>query len=104
MSRAGESQTGPNAGIQTEEAKEEVLEMRLQFRRPRVRWGEDVVDNEHMNKKKSKSRQSLKDLLIRVECCIFHKKRRFDESDSESGSDEAHSCDSSCHDAESPSA
>uniref|UniRef100_A0A060T9Y6 Type 1 phosphatases regulator n=1 Tax=Blastobotrys adeninivorans TaxID=409370 RepID=A0A060T9Y6_BLAAD len=46
----------------------------------RVRWTEDVVDNEHMNKKKSKI------------CCIFHPQREFGESSEEelsesSGSD-----------------
>lgn len=48
--------------------------------RPSVRWTDDVIDNEHMNKKKSKV------------CCIFHKNRPFgesssDESSSSSGSD-----------------
>ena len=38
----------------------------------RVHFSEDVVDNEHMGKKKSKK------------CCVFHKRRRFDESDTES--------------------
>lgn len=32
-----------------------------------VRWTEDVVDNEHMNKKKSKV------------CCIFHPQQNYDE-------------------------
>lgn len=35
--------------------------------RPRVRWEEGVVDNEHMNKKKSKI------------CCIFHPQQNFDD-------------------------
>ncbi|KAJ1916929.1 Type 1 phosphatases regulator ypi1 [Tieghemiomyces parasiticus] len=48
--------------------------------RPRVRWDVDVVDNEDLNRKKSKV------------CCIFRKARRFDESDS----DETDSDDSSC--------
>ncbi|KAJ1964588.1 Type 1 phosphatases regulator ypi1 [Dipsacomyces acuminosporus] len=43
--------------------------------RAQVRWTEDTVDNEHMNKKKSKV------------CCIFRKQRMFGESDSESDSD-----------------
>lgn len=38
----------------------------------RVKWTEDVVDNEHMNKKKSKI------------CCIFHPQKNFDESSGES--------------------
>lgn len=53
----------------------------LRNRNPhRVRWTEDVVDNENMNKKKSKI------------CCIFHPQREFGESlgsssDSDSDSD-----------------
>ncbi|KAI5119650.1 hypothetical protein M0805_009011 [Coniferiporia weirii] len=39
---------------------------------PRVAWTDDVVDNEGLDKKKSKI------------CCIYHKPRRFDESSSES--------------------
>ena len=51
-----------------------VLRLRLDPR-PHVKWDEDVVDNEHMNKKSSKR------------CCIFHKKRAFGESSSESESE-----------------
>ncbi|KAK9347388.1 phosphatase inhibitor-domain-containing protein [Lipomyces starkeyi] len=40
----------------------------------RVRWGDDVIDNEGMGKKKSKI------------CCIFHKQRAFDESSSDESS------------------
>ncbi|XP_038210560.1 succinate--hydroxymethylglutarate CoA-transferase-like [Zerene cesonia] len=47
--------------------------------RKKVVWTEDTVDNEHMNKKKSKC------------CCIYEKPRRFDESDSESD-DECEHC------------
>ncbi|KAH8924885.1 hypothetical protein BT69DRAFT_1217158 [Atractiella rhizophila] len=44
----------------------------------RITWGEEVVDNEGMGKKKSKI------------CCIYHKPRAFDESSSgESSSDES---------------
>lgn len=42
--------------------------------RPRVVWGEDVVDNEGLGKKKSKI------------CCIYHRPRRFDESSDEDSS------------------
>lgn len=50
--------------------------LRLQLtRRRRVRWTSDTHDNEHENKRSSKS------------CCIFHKKRKWDESSSESGED-----------------
>ncbi|CAG9567582.1 unnamed protein product [Danaus chrysippus] len=45
----------------------------------KVVWTEDTVDNEHMNKKKSKC------------CCIYEKPRRWDESDSESD-DECEHC------------
>ena len=45
--------------------------LELQPRR-HVTWEEDVVDNEHMNKKSSKR------------CCIFHKAKEFGESSSES--------------------
>ena len=44
----------------------------------RVAWTEDMVDNEGMGKKKSKSEYYL------TVCCIFHKQRAFDESSSES--------------------
>ncbi len=48
------------------------LTLRLQvMQRPSVSWGEDVVDNEGMGKKSSKR------------CCIWHKKKKFAESDSE---------------------
>ncbi|KAK9386426.1 phosphatase inhibitor-domain-containing protein [Lipomyces mesembrius] len=40
----------------------------------RVRWGDDVIDNEGMGKKTSKI------------CCIFHKQRAFDESSSDESS------------------
>ncbi|KAI0035391.1 phosphatase inhibitor-domain-containing protein [Vararia minispora EC-137] len=44
--------------------------------RPRVKWDEGVIDNEGMEKKKSKI------------CCIYHKPKQFDESSDESSSDE----------------
>jgi hypothetical protein len=67
-----------------------------------VEWDESVVDNEHLNRKKSKSTSYgiyyvlfFAPLLSssrfppsfrcpRVECCIFHKKLDFGESDDES--------------------
>ncbi|KAI8378015.1 phosphatase inhibitor-domain-containing protein [Radiomyces spectabilis] len=57
----------------------------MSARRPRaIRWDEDVVDNEHMNKKKSKI------------CCIYHKPHVVGESsDSESSSDSDSSSSSS---------
>ncbi|SCU78247.1 LAME_0A03862g1_1 [Lachancea meyersii CBS 8951] len=47
--------------------------------RSKVHWKEDVVDNEHMDKKKSKI------------CCIFHPQQHFENP-------EGHECDHSCHD------
>lgn len=44
-----------------------------------VRFSDDVVDNEHMNKKKSKI------------CCIFRKQRQFGESSSEESSSDSDS-------------
>jgi hypothetical protein len=59
--------------------------MVLKLRKPKkkVEWDATTVDNENMGKKKSKC------------CCIYHKPRKFGESDSESDGDsdnEAHHC------------
>lgn len=51
--------------------------------RPRVRWETDVVDNEHMNKKKTKI------------CCIFHPQQEFSDEEPECHSDHDHSSSSS---------
>jgi len=54
----------------------------------RIRWGEDVIDNEGMGKKNSKV------------CCIYHKSRALDESSSESESESSDTGDSDidvCH-------
>ncbi|EEB09775.1 protein phosphatase inhibitor [Schizosaccharomyces japonicus yFS275] len=64
-----------------------VLHLRGETSGRRVHWSQNTVDNEHLNKKKSKI------------CCIYHKLREFDESsseesDSDSGSDSDSSC---CH-------
>ena len=47
-----------------------------------VSWATDTVDNEHMNKKKSKC------------CCIYVKPKKFGESDTESseGDDDCEHC------------
>lgn len=52
-------------------------------KRSKVRWTEDVVDNENLNKKKSKI------------CCIFHPQREFGELSSDSSSDSSSSDSSS---------
>jgi len=69
MSRTASSSTqaqqATRSGTQT-------LRLHLRRRQKAVSWGDDVVDNEHLNKKSSKK------------CCIFHKPRAFDESSSDS--------------------
>ncbi|KAJ2746322.1 Type 1 phosphatases regulator ypi1 [Coemansia sp. BCRC 34301] len=65
----GESQASASAGV---------LRLRGDTSRPAsasVQWASDTVDNEHLNRKKSKV------------CCIFRRQRQFGESDSGSGSD-----------------
>ncbi|KAA8907879.1 hypothetical protein TRICI_004886 [Trichomonascus ciferrii] len=59
--------------------------------RRQVRWTEDVVDNEHMNKKKSKI------------CCIYRRPKDFGESSSESSdSDSDSDCGHDHHDDDGP--
>eukprot|EP00434_Breviolum_minutum_P029231 symbB.v1.2.025853.t1/scaffold2539.1/size76650/1 len=59
--------------VETEQAGPATLHLVLQPRpQHNVTWAADTVDNEHMNKKKSKK------------CCIFSKPRAFGESSSES--------------------
>ncbi|XP_077986634.1 E3 ubiquitin-protein ligase PPP1R11-like [Glandiceps talaboti] len=52
----------------------------LKLKKPKsdkkVKWDEDTVDNEHMNKKKSKC------------CCIYEKPKAFGESSSEDSEDD----------------
>ncbi len=64
--------------VEEEETPATILRLRAPIPNRRVRWETDVIDNEHMNKKKTKI------------CCIFHKQRNFDESSSE----EESSCES----------
>ncbi|XP_076683472.1 E3 ubiquitin-protein ligase PPP1R11-like isoform X1 [Andrena cerasifolii] len=58
--------------------------VRLRLRKPKcnkkVQWTQGTVDNEHMNKKKSKC------------CCIYEKPRSFGESSSEESEDECEHC------------
>lgn len=56
--------------------------------RKHVNWLSNVIDNEGMGKRSSKS---IINLIILLECCIYHKPRAFDESSSSSSS----SCSSS---------
>ncbi|DBA71975.1 hypothetical protein WJX79_008774 [Trebouxia sp. C0005] len=64
------------------QAVTEVLTLRLAPRRKAkaVRWSEEVVDNESMNKKKSKK------------CCIFHKQKSFGDWSDTDSDDECNGC------------
>jgi protein phosphatase 1 regulatory subunit 11 len=65
----------------------------------RIRWSEDVVDNEGMGKKSSKGTSKLYSsplkqlisLTAPLVCCIYHKARPVGESSSESDSDSSSS-------------
>jgi len=56
-----------------------VLTLRKPKSTKKVVWSEETVDNEHLNRKKSKC------------CCIYRKPHKFDESSSES-EDECDNC------------
>ncbi|XP_015591753.1 E3 ubiquitin-protein ligase PPP1R11 [Cephus cinctus] len=63
---------------------QDVPTVRLRLRKPKsskkVQWTQGTVDNEHMNKKKSKC------------CCIYEKPKSFGESSSEDSDDECEHC------------
>lgn len=70
-----QTQTVPNARLVLRgdsSGEQSNNEQTVRPSRPRVQWTEDVVDNEHLNRKKTKI------------CCIFTKQREFGESSSES--------------------
>eukprot|EP00887_Chlorella_sp_A99_P007687 scaffold20.g7687.t1 len=72
---ASTSQAQQPAGAQPAVTEHLVLRLapRKKQKKKGVKWAEGVVDNEHMNKRKSKK------------CCIFHKQRTFgDWSDDDS--------------------
>jgi protein phosphatase 1 regulatory subunit 11 len=52
----------------------------------RVTWDEEVVDNENMGKKSSKSMFSQTIFTNGIVCCIFHPQREFGESSSDESS------------------
>ena len=79
MAQPGSSQMRPQGTSSvtqttTETSASPILHLRPSKRKlkkkPLVRWTEDTVDNEHMNKKKTKI------------CCIFHPQRQFDDGSS----------------------
>ena len=68
-----------------------------------MRWSEDVVDNEFMNKKKSKSELPSCCFSLawttyqpnfdpRVECCIFHKQKSFGDWSDDDSDDKCTDC------------
>ena len=74
-----------------------------------VRWSEEVVDNELMNKKKSKSESAgvafpqpvlllaarwllTVSLVLIAECCIFHKQKSFGDWSDDDSDDECGDC------------
>ncbi|XP_023702351.1 E3 ubiquitin-protein ligase PPP1R11 [Cryptotermes secundus] len=63
---------------------QDVHTVRLKLRKPeskkKVQWQSGTVDNEHMNKKKSKC------------CCQYEKQRAFDESSSSSEDEDCENC------------
>ncbi|XP_022858182.1 protein phosphatase 1 regulatory subunit INH3 [Olea europaea var. sylvestris] len=67
----------------------ETLVLKLKPPKKKVSWKEGTVDNEFMNKKRSKK------------CCIFHKEKPFDEDDSDEDDYHKHSHDAGdrncCH-------
>ena len=52
----------------TEDAAPKAITIKLKARRSKVRWADDVVDNEELCRKKSKC------------CCVYHKPKELDES------------------------
>ncbi|KAI5963996.1 YPI1 [Candida theae] len=79
---------GPTSVLQTSKTK---TKTKSKQKKPRVRWTQDVVDNEHMNKKKTKI------------CCIFHPQRSFDEEEAHDHEHDhgGHGCPSSSSDSSS---
>lgn len=70
VTEANHTHDPPSAGAPTAQPI-----LTLDLERRHVRWSADTHDNEHENKRSSKS------------CCIYHRPRRFDESGTESSVD-----------------
>lgn len=75
MSTAEGTSSGSQTVVQTEEETEQPPTTSVALKKPKskgIKWDESTaIDNEHMGKKSSKI------------CCIYHKPREYDESDSE---------------------
>ncbi|XP_053996737.1 E3 ubiquitin-protein ligase PPP1R11-like isoform X5 [Hylaeus anthracinus] len=82
----------------TDSGSQDVPTVRLRLRKPKpnkkVQWTQGTVDNEHMNKKKSKCKLSfnITYLCNILGCCIYEKPRTFGESSSEDSDDECEHC------------
>ncbi|XP_011504252.1 PREDICTED: protein phosphatase 1 regulatory subunit 11 [Ceratosolen solmsi marchali] len=80
--------SGQSSSSQTETVvdggTQDVPTLRLRLRKPKsdkkVQWTQGTIDNEQMNKKKSKC------------CCIYEKPKNFGESSSEDTDDECEHC------------
>ncbi len=69
------TQTQVETTSQVETAPPPLLMLNLRGR-PQITWAEETVDNEHLGRKSSKR------------CCIFHKVKKFAESDSDETSED----------------
>ncbi|KAJ1619828.1 phosphatase inhibitor-domain-containing protein [Pavlovales sp. CCMP2436] len=78
MSEGAAERAGSTTATTTTVEPATAIALRLRAPR-RVRFNESAVDNEGLGRKKSKS------------CCVFHRRRQFDESSSESA-DECGEC------------
>ncbi|CAX45689.1 protein phosphatase inhibitor, putative [Candida dubliniensis CD36] len=79
--RPGSEPTPSSSNQQPPQQEQQQETTSTNKKKPRVRWTEGTVDNEHMNKKKTKI------------CCIFHPQRSFDEEVEDDNHN--HSCSSS---------
>ena len=66
------SGTATSTVVVTETKPEsKILFLKLKNKPPRIQWSEDTIDNENLQRKSSKR------------CCIYHKPKKFGESDSD---------------------
>jgi len=81
---SGDTQTITLTEVVDARPAEEHRALTVELRKPKtdkqVKWTEGTVDNEHLNRKKSKC------------CCIYEKPRKFGESSSESEGEECENC------------
>ncbi|XP_054284953.1 E3 ubiquitin-protein ligase PPP1R11 [Macrosteles quadrilineatus] len=84
LNQVAESNTVTVVEEENASAQQDLPTLRLRLKKPKskkqVKWGEDTVDNEHLNKKKSKC------------CCIYNKPRAFGESSDSEDDDECDNC------------